>query len=61
MMTRLGLILIISGFLLLGYRDQLTRELFQQLLQQSLRNWPLFLIVIGFILATPKKKRKTHR
>lgn len=60
-MNRLGVILIISGFLLLGYREFFSAEVFRYLFEQCLTNWPVLLIVIGFMMAMPKKKRKSHR
>lgn len=61
MMNRLGIILIVSGFLLLGYRQFLSPEVIKLILDELITNWPIFLIVIGFILSMPKKKRKSQR
>lgn len=61
MLNRLGIILIISGFLLLWLKNEGSQAFLNTLVYQCLVNWPVFLIVIGFILTQGKKKRKTHR
>ena len=61
MLGRLGIILIVSGFLLLYNPAWMSLDKIYMLFSELSARWPALLIVIGFIISIPKKRRKYHR
>lgn len=60
MMKRTGNDLIISGIILLLLKNQSVSWVMSLLLKQLMDYWPILLIVIGYMMQSRKKKRKTR-
>ena len=58
MKQRIGLILALTGAILLVQRDLDVRIILQDMTQLAMMYWPIVLILIGLLLITPRKKKK---
>lgn len=60
MKQRIGLILALTGAILLLQPDLDVQIILQDMTQLAMMYWPIVLILIGLLLITPRKKKKTN-
>lgn len=58
MKQRIGLILALTGAILLLQPDLDIQIIFQDMTQLAMMYWPIVLVLIGVFLITPRKKKK---
>lgn len=58
MKQRIGLILALTGAILLLQPDLDVQIIFQDMTQLAIMYWPIVLVLIGVFLITPRKKKK---